>query len=85
MLSRASLFVRRLGTRSISGADVAAASTNFGNAVAPVLVLAGGFYALDSKIETKTNHLDAKLDSLGQAINALSVAVARIEGHEHKQ
>ena len=84
MLTRASLLVRRVGVRSISGADISVAGASFGNAVAPVLVLAGGFYALDSKIETKTNHLDTKLDSLGQAINALTVAVARIESHEHK-
>ena len=81
MLSRASLLVRRVGTRSLSGVDVA---TGFGNAVAPVVVLAGGIYVIDAKIESKTNHIDTKLDSLTQVVNSLSVSVARIEEHIRK-
>jgi hypothetical protein len=49
-----------------------------------MFVLAGGFYALDTKIETKTNHLETKLDALTQVVNSLSVSMARIEEHIRK-
>jgi hypothetical protein len=83
MLTRASPIFRR-GVRHISGSEVATASTNFGAVVGPMFILAGGFYALDSKIETKTNHMETKLDSLTQVVNSLNVSMARIEEHIRK-
>lgn len=84
MLSRASFFVRRMGVRSISGSELVATGSSFGNAVAPMLVLAGGLYVIDAKIESKTNHLETKLDTLAQSMNTLAVCVARIEEHIRK-
>lgn len=84
MLSRASLVARRFGMRHISGSEVVSASTNMGAVIAPVFVIAGGIYALDTKIETKTNHLDTKLDALTQVVNNMNVSVARIEEHMRK-
>jgi hypothetical protein len=81
---RASPLIRRLGVRAISGAEIAGAGANVGAVVGPMFILAGGFYALDSKIETKTNHLETKLDSLTQVVNSLSVSIARIEEHMRK-
>ncbi len=81
MLSRASPLLRKVGTRAFTGPEVAA---SFGNAVAPMVVLAGGIYVIDAKIESKTNHIDTKLDSLTQVVNGLSVSVARIEEHIRK-
>lgn len=78
MLSRAS----RIGVRSIS--DIASAGASFGSTAGAFVVLAGGYYMIDSKIETKTNHLEIKLDSLTQAVNTLAVGVARIEEHIRK-
>ena len=81
MLSRASLMVRRIGVRHVSGSEALAVGGNFGTMVGCVFAIAGGFYALDTKIETKTNHLETKLDTLAQAVNNVNVSVARIEEH----
>lgn len=77
MLARAS----RIGLRHFSGSELASAGASFGAIVAPTCVLAGAFYAIDAKIETKTNHLESKIDALAQVVNNLAVSVARIEEH----
>ena len=81
MLSRASRIAFRRGVRHISGGEIVTAGSQVGAVVGSMFVLAGGFYALDSKIETKTNHLDTKLDTLTQVVNGVNVSVARIEEH----
>ena len=81
MLTRASRILFRKGVRHVSGSEVVAASTNVGAIIGPTFIIAGGIYALDSKIETKTNHLDTKLDTLTQVVNGVNVSVARIEEH----
>ena len=81
MLSRASPLLFRKGVRYISGSEAFSAG---GQVIGSFVVLAGGIYAIDSKIETKTNHLDTKLDNLTQVVNGMNVSIARIEEHIRK-
>ena len=81
MLSRASPMLVRKGVRHITGTEVLTAGGQFGAVFGSFFVLAGGVYVLDAKIESKTNHLDTKLDTLAAAVNSVNVSVARIEEH----
>jgi outer membrane murein-binding lipoprotein Lpp len=74
-----SKMLTRASRRFFSGSEVVSAGASFGAIVAPTLVLAGAFYAVDGKIEQKTNHLESKIDSLTTVVNTLAVSVARIE------
>jgi hypothetical protein len=84
MLTRVSPLIRRLGVRSISGSEVATFGTSVGSVLTTTGAAIGGFYLLDSKIETKTNHLEQKLDNLAQNVNNIAISVAKIEEHTRK-
>jgi hypothetical protein len=85
MLSRASLIVRRAGTRSISGAEVVSTGFNPAGIVVSAFAVIAGIYTIDSKNENRMNHLDTKLDTLTQSMNAVAVSVGRIEEQIRKQ
>lgn len=83
-LARASPVIRRVGVRAISAESAMGAGVGLGTVMAPVFTIVGGFYVLDTKIETKTNHLDTKLDTLTQVVNNLNLSLTRIEEHLRK-
>ena len=76
--------LRRTGVRYFSGSEASAVGTGFGSVVGVIGTAIGGFYLLDSKIETRTNHLEQKIDTLNQNVNNLAVSIAKIEEHIRK-
>lgn len=85
MLSRASLIANRVGVRSISGAEFATAGVSFGGTIGTIVAIVGGMYAIDSKNESRMNHLDSKIDTLTQSVNTLAVTIARNEQVREKK
>jgi hypothetical protein len=84
MLTRVSPLIRRVGIRTISGSELVSVGSSFGTTISIAGGAIGAFYLLDSKIETKTNHLEQKIDNLNQNINNIAITVAKIEEHIRK-
>ena len=81
MLARAVPLFRKHGVRHLSGSELSSMGSGFGSVVGIIGAAIGGFYVLDQKIETKTNHIEQKIDALAQSVNSLAVSIAKIEEH----
>lgn len=84
MLTRVYPALRKTGVRYLSGSEVSTFGSGFGSVVGVIGTAIGGFYLLDSKIETRTNHLEQKIDTLNQNVNNLAISIAKIEEHIRK-
>lgn len=84
MLSRVYPIFRKTGVRHISGTELTSFGNGFGSVVGVIGTAVGGFYVLDTKIETKTNHIEQKIDTLTQSVNNLAISIAKIEEHTRK-
>lgn len=84
MLSRVYPILRKSGVRHVSGTEFTSFGSGFGSVVGVIGTAIGGFYVLDTKIETKTNHIEQKIDILTQNVNNLAISIAKIEEHIRK-
>jgi len=84
MLSRLSPSIRKLGTRSVSGAEIAnvvpGTLPSMLSIVGTALSSVGGFYFLiESKIKENKKEIDTRMEKFETKLDHIGLSVARVE------